>query len=206
MEVKFADTFFKSLERMSNRERWYWKTWDFLRYDLHNGIKNIFFFWKVIWRYRSWDSSFQMRILARSLEPLSHTLEKYGNEVEEPRLKKVAKIRRAIEILKRQADDNYIELAEETLKYEVDLTYSIFGDKSEDLCPDSIKKMNSKIYDLSSELEEKEWQELWTIFKGQEHSHYVMLADKAKSENADLASEDLWNKWFDGSGMKGWWD
>ena len=62
--------------------------------------------------------------------------------------------------------------------------------------------MNSKIYDLSSELEEKEWQELWTIFKGQEHSHYVMLVDKAK---ADLASEDLWNKWFDGSGMKGWW-
>lgn len=203
MEIKFADTFFKSLERMANRQKWYWQTWDFLRYDLPNGVKNIFFFWKVIWRYRSWDSSFQMRILARSLEPLAHTLEHHGNEVDGPRLKKVVKIKRAIEILKRQADDNYIELAEETLKYEVDLTYSIFGDKSEDACPDIIKKMNSKIYDLSSELEEKEWQELWTIFKGQEHSHYVMLVDKAK---ADLASEDLWNKWFDGSGMKGWWD
>ena len=51
MEVKFADTFFKSLERMVNRQKWYWQTLDFLRYDLHNGVKNIFFFWKVIWNY-----------------------------------------------------------------------------------------------------------------------------------------------------------
>jgi hypothetical protein len=48
--------------------------------------------------------------------------------------------------------------------------------------------------------------ELWTIFNGQEHSHYIMLLDKAKSQNVDLESEDLWDKWFDGSGMKGWWD
>ena len=43
MEIKFADTFFKSLERMVNRQKWYWQTWDFLRYDLPNGVKNIFF-------------------------------------------------------------------------------------------------------------------------------------------------------------------
>lgn len=206
MEVKFTDTFFESLERMANRERWYWKTWDFIKYDVPNGIKNIFFFWKVIWRYRSWDSSFQMRILARSLEQLANTLEHHGSEVEEPRLKKVAKIRRAIEILNRQADDNYIELAEETLGYEVNLSHSIFGDKPEDTEPVKIKEMNSKIYDLSSELEDREWKELWTIFNGQEHSHYIMLLDKAKSQNVDLKTEDLWDKWFDGTGMKGWWD
>jgi len=206
MEIKFTDTFFKSFKKMIAHEKWYWKTWDFFRYDLHNGIKNIFFFWKVIWRYRSWDSSFQMRILARSLEPLSHTLEYHGNEVDEPRLKKVAKIKRAIEILNRQANDDYIKLAEEKLGYDVDLTHSIFGDKSESEEPAEIKEMNRKIYDLSHELEEKEWKELWKIFEGQEHSHYVMLLDKAKANNVDLQSEDLWNKWFDGSGMRGWWD
>lgn len=206
MEIKFTDTFFKSFKKMIAHEKWYWKTWDFFRYDLHNGIKNIFFFWKVIWRYRSWDSSFQMRILARSLEQLAHTLEYHGNEVDEPRLKKVAKIKRAIEILNRQANDDYIKLAEEKLGYDVDLTHSIFGDKSESEEPTEIKEMNRKIYDLSHELEEKEWKELWKIFEGQEHSHYVMLLDKAKANNVDLQSEDLWNKWFDGSGMRGWWD
>jgi hypothetical protein len=206
MEIKFADTFFKSLERMVNRQKWYWKTWDFIRYDLPNGVKNIFFFWKVIWRYRSWDSSFQMRILARSLEPIAHTLEHHGNEVDGPRLKKVAKIKRAIEILNRQSNDDYIELAEEALGYKVNLSYGIFGNKEEEDEPSTIKEMNSKIYDLSHKLEEEEWKELWTIFNGQEHSHYVMLLDKAKSQNIDLKTEDVWDKWFDGSGMKGWWD
>lgn len=206
MEIKFTDTFFKSFKKMIAHEKWYWQTWDFFRYDLHNGIKNIFFFWKVIWRYRSWDSSFQMRILARSLEPLAHTLEYHGNEVDKPRLKKVAKIKRAIEILNRQANDDYIKLAEETLGYEVDLTYSIFGDKPEDEEPDKIKEMNRKIYDLSHELEEKEWAELFTILQGQNHNTFIMICDRARSEATQDKNEDLWNKWFDGSGMKGWWD
>jgi hypothetical protein len=33
-----------------------------------------------------------------------------------------------------------------------------------------------------------------------------MLLDKAKIEGTDLKSEDLWNNWYDGSGMKHWWD
>jgi hypothetical protein len=206
MEVKFADSFFESLQKMANRERWYWKTWDFFRYDLPNGVKNIFFFWRVIWNYRSWDSSFQMRILARSLEPLANTLEHHGNEVDEPRLKKVAKIRRAIEILNRQSEDNYIDLAEEILGYEVDLSYGIFGDKDEEEEPAEIKENNRKVYDLARELEEKEWTELWAIFNGQEHAQFITLLDKAKSENIDIGSDDCWNKWFDGSGLKGWWD
>jgi hypothetical protein len=204
MEIKFADPFFKSLERMVNRQKWYWKTWDFLRYGLPNGVKNIFFFWGVIWRYRSWDSSFQMRILARSLEPLAHTLEHYGNEVDGPRLKKVAKIKRAIEILNHQVNDDYIALAEEKLGSTVNHSYGIFGDKDEEDEPLEIKEINRKIFALSSELEEQEWDELFTILRGQNHKAYVMLCDKAKEEG-DI-NRDIWDQWFDGSGMRGWWD
>lgn len=204
MKVKFTDGCFESFNKMIAREKWYWNTWDFFRYDLPTGIKNIFFFWKVIWRYRSWDSGFQMSILARSLEPLAHTIEYHSNEVDESRLKKLAKIKRAIEILNRQTNDDYIELAEELLGYAVNLEYGIFSESEEEE-PVNIKEMNSKIYDLSSELEEKEWRELWTIFSGQEYSHYTMFLDKAKSQNMNLKPDDVWNKWFDGSGMKGWW-
>jgi hypothetical protein len=202
MEVKFADSFFESLERMVNRERWYWKVWDFFRYDLPKGVKNIFFFWKVIWNYRSWDSHFQMRILARSLEPLAHTLEHHGNEVDGPRLKKVAKIKRAIEILNRQGEDNYLELAEKELGYTVNYEYGLFGKDEPE--PEEITKANRKLFNLSKELEDKEWKELWKIFEGQEISHFIMLCDKAKADNEK--TDDLWNRWFDGSGMKGWWD
>jgi len=177
--------------------------WDFFRYDIPYGVKNIFFFWKVIWRFRPWDSSYQMRILARSLEPLAHTLEHYGNEVEGPRLKKVAKIKRAIEILNRQADSDYIELAEEKLGRSIDLSYGPFGNKPGKETKE-VSKLNSEIYSLSNELEEQEFEELFRILQGQKYSQFIMLYDRAK-ENGSSESE-LWDKWFDGTGIKGWWD
>ena len=204
MEINFTDEFFDSIKKVINRKKWYWQVWDFFRYDLPTGLKNIFFFWSVIWKYRSWDSGFQMRILARSLEPLAHTLEYHGNEVEETRIKKVAKIKRAIEILNRQADSNYIELAEEHLEYKVNLEYSIFGST---ICePIEVTEANNKIFNLANDLEEQEWKELWAIFNGQEHSHFIMFLDKSRSSESDPDSYDYWNKWFDGSGMKHWWD
>ena len=202
MEIKFANGFFDSLQRIINRQRWYWQAWDFFRYDLVQGIKNIFFFWKVIWQYRSWDSSYQMKILSRSLEPLAHTLEHYGSEVDEPRLKKVAAIKRAIEILNRQSTEDYLELAETELGYKVNLNYGITGDGE----PKAVTEKNRKLFDLSHKLEEKEWKELWKIFEGQNHTNYIMLLDKAKSENPNVGTEEVWNKWFNGNGMKHWWD
>jgi uncharacterized protein YaaR (DUF327 family) len=151
-----------------------------------------------------------MKILARSLEPLAHTLEHHGMEVEVPRLKKVAKIKRAIEILNRQAEDEYIDLAEKESGYTVNLEYGIFGSKNEEEEPTEIKEANRKLFDLATELKEKEWKELWKIFEGQEHSHYVMLLDKVRSENPESSyphdDAHIWNEWFDGTGMHGWWD
>jgi hypothetical protein len=198
MKIKFTNGFFDSIQRIINRQLWYWQAWDFFRYDLIQGIKNIFFFWKVIWSYRSWDSSYQMRILSRSLEPLAHTLEHYGNEVEETRLKKVAAIKRAIEILNRQSNDDYLELAEKELGYKVNLNYGITGDGE----PKAVTEKNRKIFNLSHKLEDKEWNELWKIFKGQNYTHFTMFKDKSTNQN----SKELWDKWFDGTGIKSWWD
>jgi hypothetical protein len=197
MEIKFAPSFFDSLKKMIRRERWYWKTWDFVRYDVPKGFKNIFFFWKVIWRYRDWDSSFQLQILKRSLEPLAKRLEK-GNEVDISRLKKVDKIYRAIEILDHITNDSYIELAEKELGYQTDTTH-IFSDE-----PREINEANRKIFDLSHSIEEKEWIELFEILKGQDREKYKKIIDSLTKE--ERKSEDVWDNWFDGSGIRGWWD
>jgi hypothetical protein len=198
MEVKFADSFWESLDRMAKRERWYWKTWDFFRYDLPKGIKNIIFFWKVIWNFRPWDHTYNLRILSKSLEPLRDSV-KNGYEVDVPRLKKVAKIERAIEILNNITEDKYTDIAEEKLGYLVNVEYTFRDDE-----PKEVKEANRKIYDLSREIEEKEWKELWTIFQGQEHSQYVMWLDRVKEERGK--NVDIWNDWYDGSGMAHWWN
>lgn len=197
MEVKYTEGFFKSLKRIVNRRSWYWKILDFIQYDLPNGIKNILFFWKEVWNYRGWDSSFQLRLLAKSLSPLADQLE-IGNEVEVTRLKKVEKIRRAIEILNNQANDNYIELAEKQLGLSVDCTH-VFEES-----PKEIEEVNKKIFDLSDILEKEQWEELFHILKGQDHGEYVKLVDiDREKEDRD---PDLWENWYDGSGMKHWWD
>ena len=198
MEVKFADSFWESLDRMIKRERWYWKTWDFLRYDIPKGVRNIIFFWKVIWNFRPWDHTYNLRILAKSLEPLRDSIIK-GSEVNVPRLKKVARIERAIEILNNITEDKYTDIAESQLGYEVNSEF-IFRDHE----PEEIKEANRKIYELSQEIEYKEWKELWPIFQGQEHSHYVMLLDKMTPE--ERKEDDVWNNWYDGSGMGHWWN
>jgi hypothetical protein len=198
MEVKFADSFWESLDRMAKRERWYWKIWDFFRYDLPKGIKNIIFFWKVIWNFRPWDSTYNLRIFARSLEPLRDSIIN-GMEVDGPRLKKVAKIERAIEILNNITDDKYTDIAEEQLGYEVNTEYTFSDDESTE-----IKEANRKIYDLSREIEDKEWKELWKILEGQEHNQYVMLLDRMTKEQK--RNGDVWNNWYDGSGMSHWWN
>lgn len=198
MEVKFADSFWESLDRMAKRERWYWKTWDFFKYDLPKGIKNIIFFWKVIWDFRPWDHTYNLRILSRSLEPLRDSI-KNGYEADVPRLKKVAKMERAIEILNNITEDKYTDIAEEKLGYLVNIEYTFRDDE-----PEGIKEANRKIYDLSREIEEKEWKELWAIFQGQEHSQYVMLLDRVKKERGK--NLDVWNNWYDGSGMGHWWN
>lgn len=204
MDVKFAPSFFESLKKLRRHNTWWYKTYSFFRYDLIRGIKNIFFFWRVIWNFRSWDSNFQMKILARSLEPLAHTLEHYGNEVEVPRMKKVAKIKRAIEILNNHTEDNYIELAEKELGYEIDMTYGFLGTKDGEEEPQEIQDANERIYSLADEKKDNEWDELWRIFRGQEYSAYQMLMDRMTKE--ERRKKDYWSLWFDGTDMRGWWD
>ena len=113
-------------------------------------------------------------------------------------------IKRAIEILKNHTEGNYIELAEKELGYEVDTSYGIFGNINGEEEPQSIQEANRKIYSLSDDIQEKEWEELWNIFKGQNHTAYVMLMDRLSKE--EQRNGDHWNKWFDGTGVRGWWD
>jgi hypothetical protein len=60
------------------------------------------------------------------------------------------------------------------------------------------------VFDRSQEIEEQEWKELWRIFEGQDSNEYKEFLKQHSPE--EQGKRDLWNDWFDGSGMKGWWD
>lgn len=206
MKIVFADSFFESLRRMRRREMFHWGIWNFIRYDLLRGLKNFWFFRKEIWSFRPWDYTYQLDLLKRSLEPLADCIEK-GMEIDETRLKKVDAIRRSITILENIIKDQYIDLAEKERGTEVNVDH-MFEEEPED-----ISRKNRDIFDLAQKMEEEEWIELFHLLRGQDHEDYKSLMKKIKSkeETKEPLDEwelqnDHWNKWFDGSGMKGWWD
>lgn len=198
MKIEFAPSFFKSLRKVAIHSTWWYKTYEFFRRDLWWFFGNIWRFKKELYRHRNWDPSFSLSMLRRSLEEQCKGIEiDYPYEVEESRLKKVEKIKRAIEILKWHEDDLFMELAEKQLGYDVDTSY-LFSDEE----PTEVREKNRVIYDLSTKLEDETWKELFKILEGQDGEEYSRLWKEVKESGGD---DDFYNNWFDGSGMKGWW-
>lgn len=198
MEVKFADTFIKSLDRLILHQTWWYKTYHFLRYDIRRFITNIWRFRNALYNHYWWDYRGMLMFMETSLTVMSDKIEIYGNEVEESRLKKVEKMRRVVELIKNCNDSTYIELAKKELgelfhcdfefeESEVEGCYELVNN-----LPPEQEEHNNKVFDRAREIEEQEWIELWETLKGQNYKNF----DKDKS----------WYEQFDGSGLKGWWD
>lgn len=200
MKVVFADSFWKSLKRLSMHQTWWYKTYEVFRYKLPTFFKNIWYFRKELWRFRGWDYTFNLSLFARSLEKSANTLEFHGHEVDVSRMKKVAKMKRVIEIIKNLDESNYISLAEKELG-ELKNSGGWFDDKED--TPEE-KEHNKKVFDRSTELEINEWNELWSILKGQDYEEFRKVYDKLSDE--EKWEHSHWENWFDGSGIKTWWD
>lgn len=181
-------------------QTWWYKTYETFRYKIPQFLKNIWYFKKELWRFRSWDYTFNLMMLGRSLEKTANTLEFYGMEIDETRLKKVEKIKRVVAIIKSLDESNYIDRAEKELG-ELKNSGGLFNGIED--TPEE-KEHNKKVFDLATKIENDEWNELFDILRGQNHEEYKKLVENATEE--EKWNYDLWTKWFDGSGMKHWWD
>jgi hypothetical protein len=136
-----------------------------------------------------------------ALDRMADRIETQGLEVDESRLKKVASMRRAAQLIKNYNEDLYIEMAES------ELGELVLHDTEFEPAPDhpgcyqmvdkdtpEEKEHNRKVFARAREIGEAEWAELWEILKGQDYE---------KFENSE---EKSWDSQFDGSGLRGWWD
>ena len=200
MKVEFADSFWKSLKTLSRHQTWWYKTYEFFRRDLPYFLENIWFFRKELYAFRSWDYSYNLDLFRRSLEKTVNTIEIHGHEVDKSRMKKVEKMKRAIQLLNNIRSDKYISQSENELG-ELKNSDWLLNDREDTV---EEKEHNIKVFKRSHEIEESEWKELWSIIQGQDVKEYRKLyADQTEEEKRE---RELWNEWFDGSGMKSWWD
>lgn len=179
MKVTFADSFWDSLKVMSRHQTWWYRTYEIFRYKIPTFCRNIWFFRKNLWEFRGWDYSFNLSLLARSLERTSEVLEKHGSEVEISKNKKIEKINRVVEIIENIRENNYLSMAEEELGEVIIRNDWLFIDEEEK--PEDVAH-NKKIYDRAHEIENLEWNELFVILKGQNLQEYSTLMDNLSPE------------------------
>jgi hypothetical protein len=198
MKVKVGYTFLESLEKLAWYDSKLYRFWELITKKIPLFFANIWRFRKELYSHQWWDYTYTLQILRRSLIIMVDKLEKDGIEEDVSRGKKVAKIKRAIELLNHKIDDDYIERAEAELGkliiHDIDWletedgNFEMIGKETK-----SERAHNVRVYKKSQQIEDSEWKELWKIFKGQDLS-------KFKKSQLD------WNDWFDGSDMRGWWD
>jgi hypothetical protein len=175
------------------------KVWDTFRYDIPRFIKNIWSFRKGLWQFRSYDPHGIYVMNNIGLTNIADHIEKYGYEVDESRLKKIEKMRRAAQIYKNFMEDTFIEHAEAELG-ELMIHPWEFVPCADN--PDNFelkdkespeeRAHNTAVFTRSKEIEEQQWAELYEILKGQDYSKF----DK------DIE----FYKQFDGTGLRGWWN
>jgi hypothetical protein len=218
MKVQFADTFTKSLKRMINHQSWWYKTYSFLRWDIWHFFSNVWKFRKELYEHRWWDYHFTLQMLYRSIAIMEKGMHA-GLEIRESRDKKIQKMQRLMELLDNKINDKYIEIAEKELGYEmimkewkfeeIDRTDSN-GEKLYQMIDtetDEERELNRKIIDKTSEIEEMQWNEIWEILKGKNFGDGSnKLMDVMQEKSTIDTNEHDWNDWFDGTGLRGWWD
>ncbi len=207
MKVEFKDTFFESVEKLIWYDTKLWKVWEFIRRGIPTFFGNIWRFRKELYNHQWWDYRYTLEMLHRSLTIMVDKLEIYGIEEDLSRDKKVAKIKRAIQLLDNRLNDNYIEQAESILGKLPDNPFEF--EKTEDgnyrlVDNDSKeeKEHSRKVFKLAQSIDDREWRELWNIFKGQSILDYKKHLKTLSKEQKETA----WNEWFNGSDMRGWWD
>ena len=187
---------------MIDRERWYWKLWDLFRYDIPRFFRNLWLFRKNLWNH-TWyngDSSV-LPWVKTAVDDMAWRIEKHGHEVEESRLKKVAKMRRLSYLIDVCVKDEFIEEAEKELGfkyvyYPFEFEEVLGNDKLYELKQNETpedKANNSKLLTRSHEIQKEYWEELCAIIKGPDY-------------DAMRASEEDWDKLYDGSDLRTWWD
>ena len=211
MKIQFADSFSDSIETLIRHQSWWYKTYSLFRYDLPRFFKNVWRFRNPLWNHYWWDHHAILKFVDIGFDQMAENIEKRGLEVDVSRLKKVKSMRRAVELIRNYNDDLYIEIAETELGNLVlhdwefeDVPDAPGHSRLKDKDTPEEKEHNSKVFARAREIQESQWNELWSIIKGQDHAEYSKIYESLSEE--EKKAEDHYYKWFDGTGLRGWWD
>lgn len=149
---------------------WFWKD---MYYDTKRGIKNLFKYFRIVWKMVPWDSHSIYMMLQFQIRILSSYIEKHGYEIEETKLPKIKNMKRCIEILDNIIKDNYTDIC--GFNYDYDITWTPVESSKKDgkytlfemgtTETQEQQENNAKALKNAQILEEKEMNELCDLLK-----------------------------------------
>ena len=97
---------------------WYKKIWsfiyykslfafEFIRYDVPNGVRNIINWVPVIWGHYDFDHSYLLDVMSFKLKLIRNRMQKYSYEIEEDKSKRLQDIQLAINLIKKIREGYY---------------------------------------------------------------------------------------------------
>jgi len=212
MKIIFTDSFGKSLKRLIWHQSYIYKTYSLFRTDIPHFFANIWRFKKVLWNHSWWDYTFTLEAFQTSISIMERNFNK-SHETHVSRDKKIIKMQRVLELLKNHSEDNYMDRAEEVLGKlpHHPFEFEDAGNGNSRLVDNDTQEEKDqwkKVYDYSILIEESEWNELWDIIKGQKKSDFDIYFKLHSNEytQEEIDNGDVYDKWKDGSDIRGWWD
>lgn len=131
-------------------------------------IKNQIIYFRIIKNTRPWDYSYILEMMKFQIEILCKNIEKNSLEIDETRLPKIEKMKRAIELLNNIIEDNFAIRCgynPDAIKFKTKLTkdglYELIAEKN----PKFENYNEIEVFENASKLEQKEWNELFDILK-----------------------------------------
>ena len=205
-------------------KRWFsvrWYALDIKYHEVKKYFKNLVRFNKAMWNYCPWDYHCQIELFAYGLEILANHMDRYGNEIDTPRKKKIAAIRELITLLRNgyedEVNDKYLGAGEEKVITHV----TEYEDGS--IGFETVDEESKKIQEASHKVYREEYQKarnayydrVFAILRGQDDPYglaeqiQTKIGEKREDETYDEYQkryEDCYYEFFDGTGIEGWWD
>ena len=180
-------------------QSYYTRVKDFFR-NARRFVVNVWRFRKALWNHRWWDHHGILHFMEIGIDHMATNIESRGIEIKHSRRKKVAQMRRVVEILGNIREFQYFDIAEQQLGVVYEHTpfhftpcedrdgfFEMVDTKSEEQ-----RRIQDMVFDKVDELERSEWNELWDILKGPDYTKFDTRED--------------FDSQYDGSGLNAWWD
>lgn len=170
MEIRFADTFWKSFKRnvIDVDMPWTLSFWRDKWYHLKRSLWALRKYFRITTKMVPWDYSSVLEMMKFQIGILADYLDTKGIEVDEGRLPKIQKMRRFVELAEHKLEDDYAERCGFDHDYEF-VFEPVEGNpnlsKLETNETPEQEANNIKALKESHKLEEKEWNEMIDLLK-----------------------------------------